>query len=86
MNYKFSEKFMGIIEYKILFPIIMFIGILIFFLYIFHIDFFVSFGVIIMLSLPPILILSTGINGQPAIPYLKAILIFNSKRKLYIYK
>ena len=50
LNYKYSTKFMGIIEYKILFPIAIYLGI------------------IILLGLPPILILSVGVNGQPALP------------------
>ena len=85
-NYKYSTKFLGLIEYKVLVPIAIFMSILIGLLYYFKVDFFISFGIIIVLCLPPILILSIGVNGQPAIPYLKAIIKFSRKNKIYIYK
>lgn len=86
LNYNYQEKFMGIIEYKILLPIALIVSIVIFILYNLKIDFFISFGIVIMVGLPPLLILSTGINGQPAIPYIKSIIMFHKKPKIYIYK
>ena len=85
-NYKYSAKLMGLIEYKVLVPIAIFISIIIGILYLLKVDFFVGFGIVLMLSIPSILILSVGINGQPAIPYIKAIIKFSKKKKLYIYK
>ena len=86
LNYKYQEKFLGIIEYRILLPIAIFVCFVIFVLYSFKVDFFVSFGIVIMISLPPVLILSMGINGQPAIPYIKAIIKFNRSKKVYMYQ
>ena len=85
LNYKYSLKFLGLIEYKILLPISIFIGVIIFILYILKIDFFVSFGIVILFGLPPLLILSTGINGQPAIPYFVAIIKYYKSQKIYLY-
>lgn len=85
-NYKFQAKFLGIIEYKYLLPIALYIGILIAILYTFQVDFFLSFGICISLGLPPILLLSVGVNGQPAVPYFMSIIKFKlKKQKLYLY-
>ena len=86
LNYKYSPKFMGIIEYKLLVPISIIVAVLIFIFYILKVDFFVGTGIIVTFSLPSIVILSTGINGQPALPYLKAVIKFSKKQKLYLYK
>ncbi len=87
LNYKYASKFLGIIEYKILLPISVYLGIIIFILYILKIDFFVSFGIVILLGLPPILILSINVNGQPPVSYFKAVIKFYRKsQKLYIYR
>ncbi len=85
LNYKYSAKFLGIIEYNILLPIMCIVSVVGFFLYIGKVDFFISAGIIIFLALPPLLILSIGINGQPAIPYFKSILIYSKRKKIYVY-
>ena len=86
MNYKFQAKFLGIIEYKYLLPIAIYIGILIAVLYICKVDFFLSFGICIALGLPPVILLSVGVNGQPAVPYFMSIIKFSlKKQKLYLY-
>ena len=86
LNYKYSAKFLGIIEYKVLLPIAIFLGVITLILYSLRIDFFVSIGVIILLGLPPILILSVSIKGQAPLPYFKAIIKFYLKNKVYIFK
>ncbi len=86
INYKFQAKFLGIIEYRYLLPIAVYIGILIAILYSLNVDFFLSFGICIALGLPPILLLSVGVNGQPAVPYFMSIIKFKlKKQKLYLY-
>ncbi len=85
-NYKYQAKLLGIIEYKYILPIAIYIGIIIAFLYIFQVDFFLSFGICIALGLPPVLLLSVGVNGQPAVPYFMSIIKFNlKKQKLFLY-
>ncbi len=86
LNYKYSAKFLGLIEYNVLLPIAIFLGSIALLLYGLKVDFFLSIGIIILLGLPPILILSVGINGQPALPYFKAFIKFYFKNKVYIYK
>ncbi len=86
LNYKFSAKLFGIIEYKILVPISIYVAIIIALLYALNVDFFIGFGIVILFALPPILILSIGVNGQPAIPYFIAIIKFHISQKVFIYK
>ena len=86
MNYKFSAKFLGIIDYSTLLPLSIYTATIIALLYVFKIDFFLSFGLVIVLVIPPLLLLSIGINRQPAIPYMLAIYKFYKNSKLYLYK
>ena len=86
LNYKYSTKFLGIIDYSTLLPIIIYSVILIIFFNLLKLDFFISFGLFFILVLPPFLLLSVGINNQPAFSYLKAIYTFYKNSKLYLYK
>lgn len=85
-NYRYSSKFLGMIDYQTLLPLAIYAAVLGFLLHLFAIDFFLAFGIWIVLVLPPLLLLSIGINRQPAIPYLLAIFRFYQKNKLYLYK
>lgn len=86
LNYKYSSKFLGIIEYSTLLPVAIYAAILIAILYFIKIDFFISFAIFIILVLPPFLLLSIGINNQPTISYLRAVYKFHKNSKLYLYK
>lgn len=86
MNYTYSSKFLGILDYKTLLSLSIYAGILIFLLHLLNFDFFVSFGIFIFLTLPPLLLLSLGINNQPAISYFKAIYNFSKNSKFYLFK
>lgn len=85
LNYKYEPKFVGIVEYKLLLPILSYASIIGLLCYIFNLDFFVSVGIIIFFTLPPLLLLSTSLNGQPPLSYFKSILMFSSKQKVYVY-
>ena len=86
LNYKYSSKFLGIIEYSTLLPISIYTVVIITRLYLLKIDFFISFGLVVIFALPPLLLLSIGINNQSAISYVKAVYKFNKNNKLYLYK
>lgn len=86
LNYKYSSKFLGIIDYSTLLPISIYAAILIAILYLLKADFFISFAIFIILVLPPFLLLSLGINNQPTISYIKAVYKFYKNSKLYLYK
>ena len=57
MNYKYSAKFLGIINYSTLLPLAIYANIIGIILYVLKIDFFLSFGIFIILVLPPFLLL-----------------------------
>ncbi len=85
LNYKYNTKFLGIIEYNVLLPISIYASIICFLCYIFKIDFFVSVGILVFFTLPPLLLLSTSLNGQPPFLYMKAIISFCVSQKTYVY-
>lgn len=86
LNYKYSAKFLGIIDYKILLPISIYACALIFILYLLKVDIFLSIGILIIFVMPPILLLSVGINNQSPITYIIAVYKFHKNSKLYLYK
>jgi len=86
MNYKYAPKLLGIFEYQILLPFAIYAGILLAILRIFQLDFFITFGIFIFLTIPPLLLFSIGINHQPATSYFLAIIRFSKKSKLYLFK
>ena len=86
MNYKYSTKFLGIIDYSTLLPLSIYAALIIGLLYILKVDLFLAFGMFIMLVLPPLLILSIGIHNQPALSYIIAVYKFYKNSKLYLYK
>lgn len=86
LNYKYSAKLFGILDYKVLLPLSIYSALLLFLLYLFKLDFFISFGIFIVFVIPPFLLLSIGINQQPAISYILAVYNFHKNSKLYLYK
>ena len=86
INYKYSPKFLGIIEYKVLLPICIIACVIIFFLYMLKVDFFLGFGIVLLFVMPSTMLLSVGVKGQPAVQYFMAVIKFRHSKKLYIYK
>lgn len=86
LNYKYSAKFLGIIDYQVLLPLSVYAVIIIAILYIIKIDFFVCFGIFIFLFLPPFLILSIGVHNQPTLSYFRAVFRYYKNSKFYLFK
>lgn len=86
MNYKYSVKFLGILDYQTLLPLCIYASIILFILKFLALDFFLSFAIFIFLTIPPLLLFSIGINKQPALSYFKAIWNFSKKSKFYLFK
>ena len=86
LNYKYSEKFLGIISYSILLPISIYASIIGIILYLMKVDFFIAFGIFIIFVLPPAMLLAIGINNQPAVSYIIAVYKFHKNSRLYLYK
>ena len=86
LNYNYSNKFLGILDYNTLLPLSIYSAIIIFLLNLFSLDFFISFGIFLFIVVPPLLLFSIGINHQPATSYFLAVFRFYKKSNLYLYK
>ena len=84
-NYKYANKFLGIIEYRVLLPLSIYGGIIFFILYLLKIDFFWGAGIFIVLVGPPAILLGIGVQGEPVIPFLISIYKFKTRAKVYLY-
>lgn len=85
LNYKYSNKFLGIIEYRVLLPLSIYAGIIFFILYFIKIDFFWGAGVFIVFVAPPVILLSVGIQGERVVPFLISIYKFKKNSRVYLY-
>ena len=86
LNYDYSSKFLGIIEYKLLTPISIY-GILLFLIIkSINIDFFTQAGIFIILFFPPLVILNSKVYGEPFYSFIKAIFLHFISSKIYLYK
>ena len=86
LNFNYSNKLFGIIEYKLLIPISIFSLLIIFILSFFTFSFFTKFGIFIALILPPTLLLNTSFNNEPAYLFLYSVIIHKLTSKKYILK
>lgn len=86
LNYKYSEKLFGIIEYKILLPLSIYGAFLLIILSSISIDFFFSCSIFIILFFPPLLLSINTINGETIFNFIFAIIIFQKNSKVYLYK
>lgn len=84
-NYKYSNKFLGIIEYKFLLPLSIYASIIFFILYISKINFFWAFGIFIVLVIPPAILISVGVQGESVIPFLICVYKFKRNSRIYLY-
>lgn len=86
LNYKYSEKLLGIIEYKVLFPLAIYGSLLFLFFSIIQINFFFACSLFIILFCPPFLLSINTINGETIYSFILAIIIFNKNSKVYLYE
>ncbi len=85
VNYRYANKFLGIIEYRVLLPLSIY-GIMIFcILYLIKLDFFLSVGIFIFLFVPPTILLGVGIKNEPFLPFLISVYRFRKNAKIYLY-
>ena len=84
-NYKYSSKFLGIIEYRVLLPISIYASIIFFILYLLKIEFFFGTGIFIVLVGTPLILLSIGIQGEQVVPFLISMYKFKKNAKIYLY-
>ena len=84
-NYKYANKFLGIIEYRVLLPLSIYAGVVFFILYLLKIDFFWATGIFIVFVVPPTILLGIGVYGQPILPFLISIYKFKINSRVYLY-
>ena len=86
LNYDYSAKFLGIIEYKLLTPLLIY-GILLFLaLRYFDLTFFTALSIFIFLFFPIALLLNSRFYTEPFYTFFICILSHYAKSKIYLYK
>jgi hypothetical protein len=86
LNYDYSAKFLGIIEYKLLTPLLIY-GILIFLtLRCFELTFFTALCIFIFLFFPIALLLNSRFYTEPFYTFFVSIISHYIKSKIYLYK
>lgn len=86
LNYDYSNKLLGIIEYKLLTPLCVYGAIIFFILKMSNISFFTGFGIFIVLFLPALLILNSRVHSEPFYTFLVSIIKHYLNCKIYLFK
>lgn len=86
LNYTYSNKLLGIIEYKLFIPLCILSIIIFKILSFFKFSFFTKFGIFITLVLPIFLLLNTSFNHEPAYLFLYSVLKHKFSSNKYIKK
>ncbi len=86
LNYKYSEKLLGIVEYKVLLPLCTYGGLLVLILHNLNLTFFISSSIFIILFFPIFLLSINNINGEPTYSFIFAFACFYLNSKVYLFK
>lgn len=86
LNYNYSAKLLGIIEYKLLLPFALFALILYLILKPLTIGFFYKIIIFIVIFLPITLLLNSRVNSEPFYQFILAIIRHKLKSGKYLYK
>lgn len=86
INYDYSWKWLGLIEYRLLLPISI-IGVIIFCIVsLFNLSFFQKSGIFITIFIPIILFLNTSFNHEPAYIFLYCVISHKLTSRKYVRK
>lgn len=86
LNYNYSGKFLGIVEYKLLIPIALY-GLIIFLvLRLLELTMLLKLIMFISFFLPITLILCSQVNSEPFYTFALAIIKYLIHRKIYLFK
>lgn len=86
LNYDYLTKLFGIIEYKLLIPLIVFALILALILSLFDFSFFIKFGIFITIYLPVFLLFNTNVNHEPFYLFLLCLIEHFHNSNKYLLK
>lgn len=84
-NYNFKSKLFGFIDYSSLIFNILFDGFILIILNLFSIDILIKICIFLILCFPLFLFTFIGINNENIIYFLKYIIKFIIKKKIYLY-
>ena len=86
LNYHYSGKLLGIIEYHLLLPIAIYGFILFFILRLLQLNIFTKIILFTIFFLPLTLLLNSSINSEPFYTFIFSIIKHTFKGKRYLYK
>lgn len=86
LNFDYLSKLFGIIEYKLLIPLILFAVLLILILSLFNLSFFAKFGIFISIFLPVFLLFNTEVNHEPFYIFIFCLISHYLKAGKYLIK
>ncbi len=84
LNFDYSNKLFGIIEYRLLIPLCIIGFLLILILSFFKLSFFMKFGIFITIFLPITLLLNISINHEPSYLFLYSVILHKLNSNKYI--
>ena len=86
INYKRKEKFLGVIDYKVLIVICVIGGVIFYILKNIKIDIIYKIVLFIFLAGIPIIFILVGANGENMIDFMYFVLKYFIKDRVYVYK
>lgn len=86
INYDYSLKWFGLIEYRLLIPLLIFGVIIIAILSLIDISLFQKIGIFITIFIPVLLILNTSFNYEPSYIFLYCVILHKINSKKYTFK
>ena len=86
LNYHYSHKFLGIIEYRLSIPLAIYAGCIIFVLHQFSLDLFTNIAIFTLTFLPIALLLNSNVNSEPFYLFFIAMIKHLSHSKIYLYQ
>ena len=86
LNYNYSSKLLGFIDYKLLVPLAIFAGIIILILNSFGLSFFLKTTLFVSIFLSVSLILNSPVYNEPFYIFIFAVFKHYVHRKIYLYK
>ena len=86
INYDYSWKWLGIIEYRLLLPIGILGAIIFGIISLFSLSFLQKLGIFITIFIPLILFINTSFNQEPSYIFLYSVILHKLTSKKYIQK
>ena len=86
LNYCYSNKLFGLIEYKLLVPLALYCCVVCFVLSLFPFSFWIKSSIFCLLCLPPFFLLSSSINQEPFYLFAMFIIKHHFSKHKYLRK